>query len=298
MQRLRAREIPVMVSQLVVNALIAAAYYGLIALSFAYVCRIAGFFHVAHGGVFTLAAYVTMEFCEADIGLIPASICAVAIAGAVGSAMEAIVFRPLRRRNATPEMMLMASFGILIVLQNLYSIAWGDARRAVVARAAEPGLGFLGGRATELQLIAIGLSVLASAGLIVFSRFTFSGLLLRAVSDDLDLARIRGVSSEKAILAGFAIASGLMGLAGVLHGLDVGMVPGMGFRALLVAFAGALLGGLDRDERAFAGGVTIGVLEQVAARYLPGQWYESVIFGTLVLILVVRGQALLRRQVG
>lgn len=279
--------------QLTVNALIAAAHYGFIALSFAYVCRIAGFFHVAHGAVYALAAYAAMSACEVGMGIAPASIFAVVVASTVGAAMEVVVFRPLRSHGATAEMMLLASFGILIVLQNLYSIAWGDARQAVVVRVAESGLSVLGGRATVLQLVAVGLSVLASAGLIVFSRSTFSGLLLRAVSDDPELAAIRGVRTERAILAGFAIASGLMGLAGILQGLDSGVTPGMGFQALLVAFAGALFGGLDQDERAFAGGAAIGILEQVAAMYLPGQWYESVIFGFLVLILVLRGQRLL-----
>ena len=284
--------------QLVVNALIAATHYGLIALSFAYVCRVAGFFHVAHGALFALAAYVAMALYGEGVGIISASLCAIGTASAVGAAMERLVFRRLRGRSATSEMMLMASFGLLIVLQNIYSIVWGDARRAILVRAADPGLSFLNGRVTEFQLVAIGLSLFASVSLIAFSKFTFGGLLIRAVSDDRELARMRGVRGKAAILAGVVIASGLMGLAGVLHGIDVGVTPGMGFRALLVAFAGALLGGLGRDERAFAGGAVIGVLEQVAAMYLPGQWYESVILALLVSTLVLRRQGLLGRHGG
>lgn len=280
-------------AQLAINAVMAGAHYGLIALSFALVSRTARFFHVAHGAVYTLSAYVVMSLVGAGSGVVVAAMTGILAGGVAGCAMDLTVFRPLRRQNASPEIHLLASFGLLIVLQNSVALVWGDARHVLWSRVAEPGLALFGGRVTTVQVAAVGLSALAASGLVVWSRMAYSGLVLRAVGDDPDLSRIRGVRNDIAISLSFAVASGAMALAGILQAADTGLTPLMGFRALLVAFVGAVLGGFDSDARAFMGGVTIGVLEQVAAVYLPGQWYESVILALLVMVLITRGRHLL-----
>jgi branched-chain amino acid transport system permease protein len=282
--------------QLAINAVLAAAHFGLIALSFAIVSRTARFFHVGHGAIYTLAAYVAFSVSAAGGSIILAAVAGVGGAALVGCIMEVLVFRGLRRRSASPEILLLSSFGLLIVAQSAVSILWGDARRILWHRPATPGLEVLGGHVTPSQLIAVGLSVVVAVGMVAWSRFTFAGLVLRAVGDDPELSRMRGIRSETGILASFAIASAVMGLAGVLQAVDTGLTPLMGFRALLVGFAGALLGGLDSDIRAYLGGVAIGILEQMAARYLPGQWYESVILAILVLVLIARGSDLLPQR--
>jgi branched-chain amino acid transport system permease protein len=281
--------------QLAINAVLAGAHYGLIALSFALVCRTARFFHIAHGAVYTLTAYLVMSLIGGGLGVVPAAVTGIVAGGVAGCAMDLAVFRPLRRRDASPEIQLLASFGLLIVLQNTVALVWGDARHVLWSRVAEPGLALLGGRVTVPQLAAVGLSLLAACGLVVWSRMTFGGLVLRAVGDDPELSRVRGIRIEIAILSSFAVASGAMAMAGILQAMDTGLTPLMGFRALMVAFVGAVLGGLDSDARAFMGGVTIGVLEQVAALYLPGQWYESVILALLVVVLITRGRHPLSR---
>lgn len=282
--------------QLAINAILAAAHYGLIALSFAFVSRTARFFHVAHGAVYTIAAYLAMSLIGTGMEVFMAVVIAIVAGGIIGCAMEFIVFRPLRRMNASPEILLLASFGLLIALQNIAALIWGNARQALWIRPAEPGLLLFGGYVTNTQLTSIGLSLSVAVGLIAWSRMTFGGLMLRAVGDDPQLSQIRGIHRETAILTCFAVASGVMALAGILQAVDTGLTPLMGFRALLVAFVGALLGGLHSDIRAFLGGVVIGAFEQVAAIYLPGQWYESLILLLLVVALVTRGQHLLGGQ--
>lgn len=276
--------------QVAINAVLSAAHYGLIALSFALVSRTARFFHVAHGAVYTVAAYLVMSLSGIGLGLIPATVMGIVAGGVVGCAMDFSVFRPLRQRYASPEILLLASFGLLIVLQNVVILIWGGARQTLWTPTAKPGLALLGGHVTVAQLATVGVSLVVAAGMVAWSRMTFGGLILRAVGDDPELSQIRGIRSETAIIASFAIASGAMSLAGILQAVDSGLTPLMGFRALLVAFVGALLGGLDSDYRAFIGGAAIGVLEQVAAVYLPGQWYETAVLALLVVALVTKGR--------
>ena len=274
--------------QLAIDAVLAGAHYGLIALSFAFVSRTARFFHVAHGIVYTLAAYAALSLMSAGVGVGLAALGGILAAVVFGCAMDISVFRPLRLGGATPEIQLLASFGILIVIQNIVPMIWGDARLVLWDRIAAPGFLVFGGRITGLQLISVVISVATAIGLIWWSRSSFAGLVLRAVGDNPRLSEARGIRPQIAILGAFAVASMVMGLAGILQAADAGLTPTMGFRALLVAFAGALLGGIQTDTRAFLGGIAIGFFEQIGAQYLPGQWYESAILALLVAVLLVR----------
>lgn len=286
-----------MAGQIALNAVLAGAHYGLIALSFALVSRTARFFHVAHGVVYTLGCYGTLSLMAIGVGVVPSALGGMVAAGVAGCAMDVTVFRPLRRRHAGPDTQLLASFGLLIGLQSMIALIWGNARLVLTTHAVEPGFLVFGGRITGVQLTAVGLSLATAFGLFVWSRHSVWGLILRAVGDNPELSLVRGIRTQSAILLAFAVASGAMALAGILQAMDTGLTPLMGFRALLVAFVGALLGGLHSDGRAYLGGVTIGVLEQVTAFYLPGQWYESVIFAMLVLLMLARGrQALGERR--
>jgi len=282
--------------QLAINALIAAAGYGLAALSFALVSRTARFFHVAHGVVFTLGAYATLELMAIGLYFPVAAAGGIVAAALGGLLMEWAVFHRLRSRGSSPETQLLASFGLLIVLQNGIALLWGDARRPPFDHQAMPGINLAGAYVTEQQIAAIALSSIAAIGIIFVLRRSTLGLALRAVGENPALSRARGVRVDRTIIAAFIIGSAAMGLAGVLQAADTGLTPLMGYRALLVAFAGAVIGGLDSDLRAWAGGVLIGVLEQVGAFYLPGQWYQSVILAILVIALLLRGRSLIEAQ--
>lgn len=279
--------------QLAINAIIAAAAYGLAALSFALVSRTARFFHVAHGVVFTLSAYLAMESLAVGVPLPVAALAGVAGAAFAGFLMEWLIFRRLRIRSPTPETQLLASFGLLILLQNGIALLWGDGRLPPFDRQAVPSLSMLGGYITQTQITAIACSAIAALGLILWLRYSTLGLALRAVGENPALSRARGIHVERMILAAFMIGSAAMGLSGVLQAADTGLTPLMGFRALIVAFAGAVIGGIDSDFRAWAGGVAIGALEQVGAFYLPGQWYQSVILTVLITALLVRGRSMI-----
>jgi branched-chain amino acid transport system permease protein len=274
--------------QLAIDAVLAGAHYGLIALSFAFVSRTARFFHVAHGVVYALAAYVTFSLVGDGVGIGLAALGGIVAAAVAGGAMDISVFRPLRLHGASPEIQLLASFGILIAVQNIVPMIWGDARLVLWNRIAEPGFLMFDGRITGLQLTSFAISVAAATGLIWWSRNSFAGLTLRAVGDNPKLSEAHGIRPQLAIFGAFIVASAVMGLAGILEAADTGLIPLMGFRALLVAFTGALLGGLQSDIRAFLGGVAIGFFEQIGAQYLPGQWYESAILALLVAVLLLR----------
>jgi len=286
-----------MEGQLSINVCLAATHYGLIALSFALVSRTAKFFHVAHCAIFTLGAYITFTLIGTGVGSVASVVGGVIVGSAAGCAMDLIVFQRLRRRGASPEIQLLASFGLLVTLQSLISLFFGNERHSLLNQPAEMGISLLWGHATPTQLLAAGVSLSVAVVILLWSRLSTAGLILKAVGDDPGLSLARGIRTDRAILIAFAVASGAMALGGILQAADVGLTPLMGFQALLVGFAGALLGGLDSNARAYFGGVAIGGLEQLGAMFLPGQWYESAIYLLLIIVLVARGRRALGERI-
>ena len=111
-----------MTSQIIINILISSSTFLLIALSFSLIYEVTRFFHFAHAVVFTSGAYFTYLFhILLGVPLFISITLAVAAACLIGCMMEVFVYKPLRKRDATSIILLLASLGIYIVLQNLIS---------------------------------------------------------------------------------------------------------------------------------------------------------------------------------
>jgi branched-chain amino acid transport system permease protein len=279
--------------QLLINGMVAGAQFGLLAVSLALIYNTTHFFNFAHGAVYTSAAYVL--YLLAATGHLPASVSialAVLTAAALGGLTELCVFKPLRSRGSSPVVLLLASLGLLIAFQNSISLVFGDEIRPVPGSTIQTGLRVCGARVTPLQLeiffASVGVCLLVWLGL----RHTYVGTMLRALSNDEELARIVGVRSSLMVLAAFCVGSSLAGMASVLSSYDTGIRPTMGFNALLMAIVGMVVGGVGNTSAAFWGGMTIGVVQQAAAWILPSKWQDSIVFAILIFVLLVRPQGI------
>jgi len=115
-----------MLQQLLVNGLIAGGIYALVALGFSVIYRTVKFFHFAHGVVYTAGAYVAYTLAiQLGVNFIVAFFLAMLVAAALGVLIDRSVYRPLRRKNASNLIFLLASFGVFIFLQNLIQLIYG-----------------------------------------------------------------------------------------------------------------------------------------------------------------------------
>jgi branched-chain amino acid transport system permease protein len=283
-------------NQILVSGLAAGAAYGLVAVSFALICHTARFFHLAHAATYTVAAYLVLALLTAlkfpdflAIGL------AIVGAGLLGCSMHLLVYRPLERRASPPAIMLLASLGILIVLQGTVSLLFGDATQSFGTSGAKLGFEILGARMTPVQALTLISGVLLTTLLWVWLQYSRSGMILRALANDRELSGIVGVDIDRMMLLVLALGSALGGLAAILSGYDTDLTPMMGFKAVLIGIVAAILGGMGSLPGAFFGGILIGLIQNFAAWFLPGQWQDTAIFAILVIVLVVRPQGLLNR---
>jgi branched-chain amino acid transport system permease protein len=283
----------IMVSQLVVNIVVAAAVYTLVGIGFALVYNVAKFFHFAHGAVFTLGAYLTFV-CASGLGLplllsIPI---AVALAVLLGCFLDVFVFAPIRHRSGSPLVLLLSSLGLYIILQNLISICFGDDIKTLRTGAVEEGMEVLGARITSVQVCIIATSAILLVALVVFLKATRLGKAIRATSSDAGLADICGIGSNRVILYAFGIGSGLAAAAGILVALDVGMTPTMGLNALMMGIVAVIIGGVRSMPGIALGALLLGLAQHLGAWLISSQWQEAIAFLILLAFLLVRPEGI------
>lgn len=277
--------------QLIANGVVAAAGFLLIGLSFAVIYQASKFFHFAHGIVYACGAYVAYTLA--------ASIRTpmwMAIAGAVFAAMllgmgiEAAIYRPLRRKKASSLILLVASLGIYIVLQNVVSLLFGDETKSIRTWPVREGWHFLGARITPVQVIIIASAAVLFLGVLVLLKWTRMGNAIRAVSDDPELALISGINVNNVILFTFGIGSALAGIAGILVSLDVDMTPTMGMRALLMGVVAVIIGGRNSIPGVALGALLLGMAQHLGTWQISSKWQDAIAFVILLIFLLVRPQ--------
>jgi len=285
-------------AQVFANVLMSAAIYSLVAVGFAIPFRVTKFFDLGYAAVFALGAYslyVANMWLHAPLWLS----CTIAVLFSVlfGCVLEMSVYGPLRRRGASPLVLLLASLGLYFFMQNSISLGFGDAARSLRLGLWNDGYSILGARVTFIQIVAVCVSPAIIGAVVLLLRATHVGRTMRAVANDPELARACGVNSGKVILIAFAIGSALAGVAGALVGLDLDMTPTMGMSALMMGVVVLIVGGTESIPGAILGAFLVSLAQHLGAWQIGSQWKDAIAFVILLAFLMFRPQGFFGRMV-
>lgn len=287
-----------MLPQLTANALIAAGAYCLVAVGFGLIFATTRFFHFAHGAVYAWGAYLAFLFVKVlGLPLVAGAALAVVLCGGLGAAFELGLYRPLRARGASPLVLLLASLGAYVVLQNFISLLFGDQTQTLRSGVVRVGLPILGARVTPIQIFIIATAVVLTAAVWLLLKKTRLGLEMRAVANDPALALVAGVRSSRVILATFVLGSALAGLAGILVALDVDMTPTMGMNALMMGVVAVIVGGTGSVPGAALGALLLAFAQNFGVWHISSKWQDAIAFAVLLLFLLFRPEGFLGRKV-
>lgn len=282
--------------QLLANTLIAASLYSTIALSFWLIYRSAGFFHFAHGATFTFGAYVCYYAVSLGVPLVWGAILGMGLSAGLGALMQVGVFKPLSQRGSKPLILLLASLGLYVVMENSLGMTFGYSPKSLRTSTVSEGLAFLGARLTPAQLSLISFSVFALVVTWLCLRFTRIGLKLRAVASDTELSEVTGVSPDSVALGAMVIGSALAGLFGILFALDLDLSPGMGMQPLMMAIVVVLIGNAYALPGIVLASSLLAIAQQLGAWYLSSQWQDTTVFVVLVIFLLCCPKDILKRR--
>jgi branched-chain amino acid transport system permease protein len=270
----------------IVNGTMTGCIYVLVALGMVLVFGVMQVLNFAHGVLFMAGGYVCHFAFFKLTGSYPASIALSMLALAVvGLALERAVFRPLRDNI---QMQIVASLGLILVIQNGVVALWGPNALQMRVPAADTivRLGTLS--FTAQHFVVIGTVAATVLLLQLFLTRSRLGTAIRATSQNADAARVVGVDANRVFLLTFVVSSALAALGGALIGPLFLIFPQMGDAPLLKALTAIVLGGMGSVPGAVIGGLAIGIIEAVSTLFIPTDFRDTVVFGLLILTLLVR----------
>lgn len=254
--------------QLLVNIIVLASIYALIACGYVLIYRVSRVLNLAHGELMMLGAYLLLATAS-----IFAANAALAIAAAVllSVAVGILVYLFLMRRM-TGEMVLaaiLATIALGILVRGVLVLIWSSQQQypAQALHVANPTLAFSSAHISTWSLVLVLLNAAVYFGLFLFLRFGRWGMRIRAAGQNPLLAAQRGINLHVVYALAWAISTLTGSLAGMLIALDSGMTMSMPVIALK-AFPAALVGGLDSLAGALLGALIIAAAEVLLIYYV------------------------------
>jgi branched-subunit amino acid ABC-type transport system permease component len=270
-----------------------AGYYALIAVGFALIFGTLRIFHVAHGTVFMIAGYAFFSLHRLlGVNVFASAVVGVFCAVVAGLAIDKIVYGPVLRRGGGMFAVFIASLGAALIVEAGF-LAWSKGVVSV-ARTGMLDTFIVGGVAFRAFDFVIFAFVAAAFGaLYLWLHRTSTGLEVRGLTDNADLAAVVGVNVRRTRYAIFLIASALAGLAGVLVAYDTGLEPSIGFKMLFIGVVAVILGGVRNILLGTVVGATcLGVLTAFAGFLFP-EWNSFTIFLIMIVLIIIRPQGIL-----
>jgi len=285
-----------MFSQLLFNGLVAGSIYCLVALGFGLIYGTLRFFHFVHGAIFTLGPYLTHYLIGMGIPIylaIPFAICLCSLSGCL---IDITIYRPLRSKGSSSNILFIASLGIYISIQNLLSLSFGDATLSIRSDPVQQGIYLIGARITHIQVTSFFISVFLFICCFVFLNKTRFGKIIRAVSNDNELAKISGVEINYVFLGVLGLGSTLASISGILVALDVDMIPSMGMKALMMGIIVVIVGGAGSLPGIVFASLLLGFIQNLGVYYISSQWQDAIAFTILLIFLLYRPQGFLGKE--
>lgn len=297
--------------QLTVEGLKLGLILGMAAIGLSLIFGTTGLVNFAHGEMVTwgmLVAYFFNFFglagaigfmadwpapFGAGMNLVWAAGFAILLGAWLGWSLDRYVFGPLRARGVSLIAAMVVSIGLSIFLRYLFLFLFGGTPRFFADFTAQSALqlGLIQITPKDLTIGALAIVILVGVG--VFLQTTKLGTAMRAVSDNRDLAESSGIDVQRVIRFVWLSGGALAGLGGVFLGLSEQVSWNIGFRTLLLVFAGTILGGLGTAYGALLGSLLVGVGIQVSTIWMPTELKNVGALVVLILVLLVRPQGLL-----
>ncbi|HEU4458146.1 MAG TPA: branched-chain amino acid ABC transporter permease [Methylibium sp.] len=275
--------------ELIASGLITGGIYALVALGLNLQYGLMRVLNIAHGEFLMLGAFATwaahVGWGVSPLLMIPGSF---ALLFAVGLVVHRLCIRPLTRSSANVEIFeargLMASFGLMFLVQNFAQSVWGGDLRGYDYLAEPVSIGGAGFAANKLLLFVLALA--ASAALIALLRTTLLGKGVRGLMQSPTGAKLVGIDTERLHPLMFGIGLGLSGVAGCLLSMSYTISPSMGGPYTVTALIVITLGGFGSMGGALAGGLGLGVIEAIGMHYTSPSLKSLLSYAVFIAVLL------------
>jgi neutral amino acid transport system permease protein len=300
------------VPQLIANGAFLGCIVAIAAVGLTLVFGILRLSNFAHGDYMTWGGYLTLMFDRglnrvmavdsANLGLAMVRVGVAMLLSTlvmIGYSLlcERLLWRPMRAKRASSTTLVILSIGLALFMRNAVLLIWGQgAEDYQLPVLAGKQLSILGANVTIeiFDILTLGLT-LAVLGLMHYLlQNTKIGKAMRAVADDIDLARVTGINVDRVVIWTWVIAGGVTALSGSLLGLVEAVKPDMGWFLILPLFAAVIVGGIGNPYGAIAGAFLISILQELSTLIIPFQYKTAIALLVMMTVLLIRPQGLFR----
>ena len=283
-----------------IPGLVLGSIYALGAIGITMTFGILRFANFAHGETMTLGVYFTWSLVQfTDIH--PLLLLPVSMVLTVGCVLliDRGFYKPLR--NSPTIILVIASFGLMLMVRSVVQFFWGVQLKTVLPGIQMPIVWFDYLRLSPKHIYIIGGALVLMYAVHYLLTYTKIGKAMRAMSDSPELARLTGIDTEKVVRTTWIVGAILACAAGVFLAVDTQVDTMMGFNLLLPMFAAAILGGVGKPYGAMAGGLIIGIAEEISTypwlgdlwQFNPG-YKQAIAFFIMIIMLLWRPTGLFR----
>ena len=291
--------------QVFVDAIALGSIYALMAVGIGLVFGVLRLVNFAYGQLIMAGAYALALTNDQPV-LLSIALC-FGVVLALSLAMEFAAFRPLRR--ASPTTMLVATFAISYLLQNIALVRFGAIGKIVVVipTLSEP-ITIGGVHIRWITIVTILVAIAVFAALTLLLTRTTIGLQMRAASIDSQTARLLGVRANAVITTAVLISGVIAAIVAVILPMAVPerllVSPDYALRETIIVLVGVVVGGIDRLLTATLGGFTMGLAVGLLSGFLPstGTWpftssvyLDGAVFMLVIIVLLLRPEGLFVR---
>ncbi len=284
--------------QLVVDGLSTGSIYAALALAIVLVNQATGLINFAQGGMAVLSAYIAWQLTAFQVPFILALLASLIVSFLLGAVIERFLIRRFERGD--PDTAVVVTIGLLTLITGIAGWIWTYNNKQFPSLFSLDTVPILGA-SVSLRSIGTTIVIVVIMGLLqALFVGTKLGLALRAVAINPESAAFSGLPVGRLLMVGWGLAAVLGAVAGALVAPSLTLTPGMMDNALVYALAAVILGGLSSPVGVVVAAWLIGVLENLAAVYVPFIGYDlrvAVPFILIFVVLVLRPQGLFGRKV-
>jgi len=284
--------------QLLLSGVTQGSIYALIALGFVMIYNVTGIVNFSQGEFAVIGAFIAITVSQKVLlfrGQLPvalewplpvAVLLGVGAAVAVGVLLYRLGIQPAR--NASTLSQIVVTIGASIALRGMVLLTWGTEPYRLDPFTEGPPFEIFGAVITRQGVWVLGLTVAFVIGFFLFFRYTLIGKALRASAANPRAARLMGINPQYMALIAFAISAGSSALAGVVFAPVLFTTYDRGLMLSLKGFVAMIMGGMTNPVGAVIGGITLGVVESLAAGLISSGYRDAFTFIVLVVVLLAR----------
>jgi branched-chain amino acid transport system permease protein len=282
--------------QQVATGLSTGSLYAIIALALVLIYRSTGVVNFAQGDMAMFMTFVAWSIWNWHPEFWIAFVLAIIIAAAFGGIIELMALRPVETGPVLNP--IIVTVGLMLVLESLALRVWQGQPKPF------PQPGIFSGHPLSLGPADVSranvgvfcMSLLIMVLIYLFFNRTRTGLAMRATAQNRVAGSLVGVRVGRMLMLGWALSSMVGAVAGMLLAPTLFLSPSMMLGVLIFALAAAVLGGLDSPVGAIVGGLTMGVVQNLAGTYIASDIDITFAFLVIIVILVIRPRGIFGRK--